>query len=850
MDRLERIRLDVLACSVSIALASVAHADDNAAPAGGNDATTSEVGTITVQGAAGGPDQGLIQPEDSPKSRSSVSKQFIEKQVPTANPFQLLSLLPGVSVSDQDGTGLTGSTLRVRGFNSNQMGVTLDGAPLNDSLNYTINIQEYADPENLCNAFLTQGSTDIDAPHVGSSGGNIGITTCDPKDEFGGLAETAFGSDHFQKYFFRVDSGKVLDGRAKFFVSASKAKVDQFTGFGNADRDHFDAKGVFDFGGGSYSKVSMLYNRMINANYRTLSKADIARGGLFQSFGNVPPVHQPPGPGVQNDTTFAPNAGIFGSTGNGYYGFNNNPFENYQISAVNHIQLTPKASIDFNPYYIWGYGTGGNQLAALKESSGQAALHGGTGDVNGDGDTLDTVGVYSSSVSETNRVGATLKLNYQLGIHALTAGIWHDAGHSVQTSPVVSIDDNGGTSDFWLRNQSDYLRYEDGTPIMLSRNYDTTIQAQTLFLQDAFSVLHDRLSITAGIKRQSVQRSFSSLASGIAGANAGGADYHLEQRYNNILGDIGLRYQLTDNGSVYFNAGQNARAPQNNANANLLVLGGPDYHTSVVNGVMVAKDDAGNPVPLQLAPSRVSPEKSNNFELGYRYASNKLTFSSAAFYDDFQNRIATDFDPDSGLTTEFNAGKSRVYGLELESGYLLNSHWSVYGSLSYTRSEMLEDSILAPAVTAGGTPTNALLPTSGKQFPDTPNWLGALSVQYATSSWYAFLRGHYIGKRYTSLVNDDSISGYAIFDFGAGYRFPKTGFAKSPMIRFNISNLFDKRYLSMTGPSGETFTNNVHPIVTPNGTIAGNLNSAGVPTAPQFFIGAPRSFQVAFSTEF
>ncbi|MES2941646.1 MAG: TonB-dependent receptor [Pseudomonadota bacterium] len=217
-------------------------------------AQTTEIGTIDVRGEPGGVDTGLIQQEDASKARSSVGRTAIEKQAPTATAFQLIQSLPGVSTFDQDGTGLFGGTLRVRGFNSNQLGITLDGAPLNDSLNYSIFIQEFADPENTCDVFLTQGSTDLDAPHVGASGGNIGISTCDPKNVFGGKIAFSAGSNRYRKGYARLDSGKFLDGRARMFVSVSEASADKFKGSGSAERKHLDAKGIFDFGGGSSSK--------------------------------------------------------------------------------------------------------------------------------------------------------------------------------------------------------------------------------------------------------------------------------------------------------------------------------------------------------------------------------------------------------------------------------------------------------------------------------------------------------------------------------------------------------------------------------------------------------------------
>ena len=133
----------------------------------------SNLGTISITGDQLG--SGLMAVEETPKARSSVSKVVLEQNVSTANPYQNLSLLPGVYTYNHDASGLFGGTLTMRGFNSDQLGFTIDGAPVNDSGNFAVYPQEYVDSENMCEMFVTQGSTDNNAPHIGASGGNIGM---------------------------------------------------------------------------------------------------------------------------------------------------------------------------------------------------------------------------------------------------------------------------------------------------------------------------------------------------------------------------------------------------------------------------------------------------------------------------------------------------------------------------------------------------------------------------------------------------------------------------------------------------------------------------------------------------
>ncbi len=62
------------------------------------------------------PGGGLIKQEVTPKSRSSVTKDYIQKQAPAQSPFMLVQLLPGVVVSEVDPWGLSGGALAMRGL--------------------------------------------------------------------------------------------------------------------------------------------------------------------------------------------------------------------------------------------------------------------------------------------------------------------------------------------------------------------------------------------------------------------------------------------------------------------------------------------------------------------------------------------------------------------------------------------------------------------------------------------------------------------------------------------------------------------------------------------------------------
>lgn len=771
-------------------------------------AETTEIGTVTVQGdATGGTNTGLIQQEESAKARSSVNRDYMEKQSATSNPYQMINLLPGVNTYDNDGTGLFGGNIRVRGFNSDQLGFTVNGAPVNDSGSFAVYPQQFTDPENMCEVFVTQGSTDTEASHVGATGGNIGMTTCSPEDERRFRTAFTYGSNNLRKGYVRLDSGKLFDGRFKFFISYSKTEADKFKGSGGADKQHIDFNSKLDLGGGSFVDTGFMYNKAVNNNYRSLTKAQIAQYGRDYDFGTKAPVHLPGGPGAQ-DESGGPNANIIGGPKDGYYGFSLNPFQNWLATMNAHFQLSPTSSVDVSPYFWYGFGTGGNQLQTLKETSGGNQLGGGTGDINRDGDTSDTILAYEGSRTRTFRPGVTLKFNQQIDNHRLMFGYWYERARHQQSGPYSAIDSNGNPSDMWQDNPDAWLKNRDGSYIQY-RDTLTISTGKSAFMQDSISLMQDKLNLQLGARYSSIDRDFTNYPSQSAGGY-----YAFKKSYSDLLPSLGLRYQLTPAQSVFFNAAKNFKAPGNFSYFGLISGG------TFVNGVYTGG---------KVRSVAVDKETAWNYDLGYRYAADKLTFSGSVFFTDYKNRIASAFNPDTNSRTDYNVGDSTSKGFELESGYALTRNLSLYGSLSYIKTKMKTD------MPWSGTFS---LPTAGKEFPDTPNWLSGLSVQYARDSWYVFGSAKYTGKRYSSLVNDDSLGGYTVFNTGAGYTFPSSSWLKKPTVRLNVNNIFNKEYLNMNSGSGSQFTTNALAV----GPVAAS--------APTFYVSAPRSFSVTVTADF
>lgn len=764
---------------------------------------SSELGKITVTGEGDKLGTGLIVDEDSPKAKSTVTQAQLEKSRSSSNPFQALNLAPGVNAYSYDATGLFGGSLRVRGFNSDQMGFTINGAPVNDSGNFAVYPQEYTDSENLCEIFLTQGATDTEAPHVGASGGNVGLATCSPQDQFRVRAAQSLGQLNYTRSFLRVDTGRIGDFKA--FASYSKSQVDKWKGDGQADRDHFDAAAEYKLGASKLA-ASLLYNRAINNNFRTLTLDQVNRLGYNADFSSAVPQHLAPVNGVaQNETTLASTS----TDGGAYYGYALNPFRNWLLTTQANIQLTDKTRLDIEPYYWYGYGTGGVQQTTLSESSLATRLGRGIADINKDGDTLDTVMVYRGSVTETNRPGVTMKVSHTEENHRILGGVWLERARHRQTQPATYVGNDGRIGDLWLKDN--LVTLNNGATYQ-GRDWLTVSTGKSLFVRDAIDLADGKLQLTPGLSWRSIQRDFTNYASYGTG---GGADYEVSRSYSKLLPSLSASWQFDPNTQAFASLSKNMRAPSN------FELSGAVTSVTYANGNVASSAVSVN--------DRVRTETSVNLDVGARFKNESLKGSATAFLVKFKDRIAAGYDPAAAGRFDMNVGDSTMKGVEFELGTVPVRGFSAYSSLTYTRSTISQDLLFNNGTTV------YTAATAGQQFPDTPRWMAGLAAQYAAGPMMVNLQGKYTGSRAVTLTNDQTIPSYFTLDLNAAYEFEGFWVFKKPTLRLNVSNLLDKKYYLANSGSGSSFT----------------VNATGTGASqPSLYMGAPRFTSLTFQVDY
>ncbi|WP_115717049.1 TonB-dependent receptor [Gallaecimonas mangrovi] len=702
-----------------------------------------DVGKVTVKGK--GQESGQMVQQDSGKTRSTVTKKALEEQSGTGNGIDKLQYTPGINVVSNDATGLSGFSFNMRGMDASQVGVTMDGVPVNDSGNYAMYPNLLGDPENLEEIFATQGSSDTDAPHIGSSGGNIGLVSMRPTKDFNVFAKQVLGSNSLTKSFMRVNTGDINGFRT--YLSFSKTKADKWKGEGEIEAKKAELNTLWQDDKGNSVNAIVKWHKQEANSYATVSLGEYQENHKADYDSNY-------------STCTADNGAEYICSS--YYKLAQNPFENITASVTGRFQLTNNLLLTVAPYYYVANGGGSSAYSLYSLNSG-TYNSGGNYDLSNLGSATDyqedgnlTSGYYyRPSWTETWRPGINTKLTWTINMeHSLDFGYWYEYARQRQSQPYIALNSDGSPSDVWA-DFGNGVKDANGNTIE-GRYYRTDTPAQKVFVQDTWYTTPD-LTLTYGVSYEHVERK---------GDNLGSLTEEPEKRnatYSKALPSFNAKYSLDAESSVYYSLTRNMRTPQ--------------------NYVLYDTEDS-----LSLAP-----EMSWNHELGYRYGDNNFSLSASAFYLSFTNRQVSSRDED-GDYEMLNVGTVHNIGGQFELSGVLPYGFNYYASYTYTKSEQQND-IDYYGVT---------LDTSGKQVAGVPRQMLNLIFGYDKGAFYGNVAAKMVSSQYGDMLDTEKAAGYGVVNLTGGYRLPQFSVFKDSVIRFTVNNLFDKSYLA--GVSSTAFT--------------------------------------------
>ena len=764
-----------------------------------------QLGTVQVHGQDLSLGGGLMSIQTAPKAVSTISRDAIEKAAPGGTFVQMIDSIPGVVASTDDYTGLNDGNYSIRGFTSDEIGATVNGAPINDSGNYKVYSTEYGDTENMGDITVLQGYPDVDTPVAGAAGGSIAWVTIDPSHRAGLDVRQTLGSNDYRRTFLRLNTGDT--GPVRSWLSYSNNSANMWRGAGQMNVTKVDGKSVWTIDDHDSISASFQYNREFKNSYDSLTKAQ-ANANYNQSY----------------DTT------LLYPTDTNFYKLHTNPFRSYLVSLDGEFKLSDNLHLSVIPYFQYGYGGGSSGTTFTETTSTQNLFKYTNQDLNGDGVLKGSDLIYALSTSHTYRPGIIAKLNQDFGENnSLEYGVWWDHPRQQQGQVFTSVNPATGVpADNWA--QVDVLRYPDGS-IQKTYNEFTQTDTRKVFATDTWTPT-DKLTLTGGVSYLWVKRdgydyewpgSVRKYYSQIGGPTS--ATYH------DWSPTAGVTFQLNDQNQFYYGAGKTFRAPINSAILlNAIVATAPDGYGTPINGLVN------------------KPETATTYDAGWRFYGGNFSANVDAYTAILNNKQVSAYDQNTGQTVYLSIPKLHMSGLTAEASYKITPSWTAYASYGYTKS-IIESNLNTDTISPGPgiSPSDlgdGIYNTSGKTFLNTPLNSGFVRLGYDHGPLWASIDAKYRGAVWGDWSNTEKAGGYTTINLSAGWRFSQfASWFRKPYVKINAFNLADRRAL--------TYASNITAFLASNPGKTKDVNGTTLyASAPYYSLLEGRTFMVTFGASF
>lgn len=816
---------------------------------------TTEVDKVVVTATGQKSIDGAVVAETAPKSRSTITQEYIGRQAAGQTIVQTLNNVPGLNFTNNDPYGNSGGNIRLRGFDGNRISLTFDGIPTNDTGNYALYSNQQLDPELIERANVTTGQTDVDTPTISATGGVINYTTLKPTTDMGATVDASYGSFNYRRFFGLIQTGEFGPWGTKAWASASYTKYDKFKGEGDLEKKQFNARIWQDIGTkGDYIALSAHWNenRNFNYNYAQLGTAD----------GTILPETAVYGWDWDYRNNTSATTGIYdwikptavaGSrdtdpNGSNWWGGRINPSNTGNIRLKSRFTLADSLIFTFDPSFQYVMANGGTQQVAINEYDAKlvgtatsfstckvgaiSSTNRGV-DLNGDGDCMDSVRYMSPSNTNTRRYGLNTSLIWRLNDdNTFRLAYTFDRGRHRQTSEAGYVDQSTGFMKNWFGGKEtwggDRIVGADGA-LLRFRDRFSIAELQQVALEYRGRFMDDKLNVTIGVQHKEFTRELNqycytsngtstvlcttqtpnaALANGNVTFGTSSTQYIPPFAYNakvkKTLPNVGLSYTLDTHNTFYASYSEQISALRTDS-----------YYT-------VQRQTDGS-----IASLSAKPEATKTGEVGWRFNAQGYYATVSAYKTQFKNRVVSTYDPDSDTYRERNVGSVDIKGLEGQIGGRITPELSVAASATYTDAKYQNPLLVVKP--------NVYAPINGKQLVETPKVMFGGRINYEEGPFSFGIQGKYTGKRYATDMNDLAVDGYALFDLDVRYKLDAV--LKGSYVQLNVWNIFDKEYYGSLGTQVTAAS-------------AATKTLYGISNQPYGYIGAPRTAQLTFRVDF
>ncbi len=155
----------------------------------------------------------IVTDRQTPVSVSTVSTDVIENKLGTQEFPEILKSTPSIYTS-KEGGGFGDATVYVRGFDSNNVGVLINGIPVNDMESGKVYWSNWAGLSDVTRTMQVQRGLGASKLGLSSVGGTINVLLKSSDAKKGGVVKTSVANDGRKKQLFSVSTGLMDNGWA------------------------------------------------------------------------------------------------------------------------------------------------------------------------------------------------------------------------------------------------------------------------------------------------------------------------------------------------------------------------------------------------------------------------------------------------------------------------------------------------------------------------------------------------------------------------------------------------------------------------------------------------------------
>ncbi|HFX18145.1 MAG TPA: TonB-dependent receptor, partial [Flavobacteriales bacterium] len=181
---------------------------------------------------------------DMPVAQNNISKDDLQAQNLGQDVPYLIETAPSVVVTSDAGAGIGYTGIRIRGISSQQINVTLNGIPFNDSESQSVYWVDIPDIANNTESLQIQRGVGTSTFGTGAFGASLNLQTEAFNPEAYAEFQTAYGSFNTQKYGGKASTG-LLNKHFEFTGHFSKTTSDGYIDRASSDLTSYYVSGLY-----------------------------------------------------------------------------------------------------------------------------------------------------------------------------------------------------------------------------------------------------------------------------------------------------------------------------------------------------------------------------------------------------------------------------------------------------------------------------------------------------------------------------------------------------------------------------------------------------------------------------